>query len=119
MLRSRVVPATGLTMARPPRAIRLNKVDLPTLARPTITTIGNPPAAVASIDAHWSGDFPDCAISEAQFTELAGVGRPAFLDFHPQLQEDVTAENLFDLEARARPDFLELAAAGADYHALV
>jgi hypothetical protein len=46
MFRSRVVPAIGLTIARPCRTIRLNSVDLPTFARPTNTTTGNPFAAV-------------------------------------------------------------------------
>ena len=37
---SRVVPATGVTMARRVSVIRLNRVDLPTLGRPTSTTVG-------------------------------------------------------------------------------
>ena len=37
---SRVVPGTGVTMARRVRVIRLNSVDLPTLGRPINTTSG-------------------------------------------------------------------------------
>src|SRR5688572_16286702 len=37
---SRVVPAMGVTMARLERVKRLNKVDFPTLGRPTSTTEG-------------------------------------------------------------------------------
>ena len=37
---SRVVPGTGVTMARRDAVIRLNSVDLPTFGRPTSTTTG-------------------------------------------------------------------------------
>jgi hypothetical protein len=37
---SRVVPATGATIARRVPVMRLNKVDLPTFGRPTRTTDG-------------------------------------------------------------------------------
>src|SRR4051812_7695702 len=37
---SRVVPGMGVTMARLVRVRRLNKVDFPTLGRPTSTTAG-------------------------------------------------------------------------------
>jgi hypothetical protein len=46
MFRSRVVPAIGLTIARPRRTIRLKSVDLPTFTRPTSTTTGKPFAAI-------------------------------------------------------------------------
>ena len=39
---SRVVPATGVTMARLEPVMRLNSVDFPTLGRPTTTTFGMP-----------------------------------------------------------------------------
>src|SRR5262249_41252820 len=39
---SRVVPATGVTMARRLPVMRLNRVDLPTFGRPTSTTVGPP-----------------------------------------------------------------------------
>ena len=38
---SRVVPAIGVTMARRVSVMRLNSVDLPTLGRPTSTTVGS------------------------------------------------------------------------------
>ena len=38
---SRVVPATGATIARREPEIRLKSVDLPTLGRPTSATVGN------------------------------------------------------------------------------
>src|SRR5262245_51462968 len=40
---SRVVPATGVTMARRVLVIRLKSVDFPTFGRPTSTTVGTPP----------------------------------------------------------------------------
>src|SRR4051812_18050376 len=40
---SRVVPGTGVTMARRVSVIRLKRVDFPTLGRPTSTTVGSPP----------------------------------------------------------------------------
>jgi hypothetical protein len=41
---SRVVPATGVTIARRVLVMRLKSVDLPTLGRPTSTTVGAPEA---------------------------------------------------------------------------
>ena len=38
-MRSRVMPGSSPTMARRPPVMRLNKVDFPTLGRPTITTV--------------------------------------------------------------------------------
>ena len=37
---SRVVPAIAVTMARRESVMRLKSVDLPTLGRPTSTTVG-------------------------------------------------------------------------------
>src|SRR6185436_2635905 len=46
---SRVVPATGATIARLVSVIRLNRVDLPTLGRPTSTTVGIAPERLADM----------------------------------------------------------------------
>ena len=43
---SRVVPATGATIARRVSVMRLNSVDFPTLGRPTSTTVGAAPEAL-------------------------------------------------------------------------
>src|SRR5687767_9734811 len=40
---SRVVPATGATIARRVSVMRLNRVDFPTFGRPTSTTVGRVP----------------------------------------------------------------------------
>ena len=48
---SRVVPAIGATIARRDPAIRLKRVDFPTLGRPTSTTDGD---FLAIIEGHTS-----------------------------------------------------------------
>src|SRR5437763_1539819 len=51
---SRVVPATAATIARRVPVIRLNSVDLPTLGRPTSTTVGTDPDRL--------GGMSECAV---------------------------------------------------------
>ena len=49
---SRVVPAIGATIARREPMMRLNRVDFPTLGRPTSTTDGNFGGILSDIDDH-------------------------------------------------------------------
>src|SRR5579863_9356272 len=119
MLRSRVVPAIELTMARPRPARRLNRVDLPTLARPTRTTVGNPSADAASMVARWGADLAVRAISEAQLLELARVAGPAAFDLDAQFEKDAAIQHLFEFETGAGADLLEFETSGANYHALL
>src|SRR5437879_245010 len=118
-LRSRVVPAIELTIARPRPARRLNSVDLPTLARPTSTTVGSPSAAAASSFSRWSADLELRAISEAQLLELARVAGPAAFDPHPQFQKDAPSEDLLEFDTRGSADFFELQTARANHHSFV
>src|SRR5579872_2162431 len=112
-LRSRVVPAMGLTIARRPRAIRLKRVDLPALARPTSTATGVPSGSAVSAPAR-AARFATDFISEAQLRNLARTARPVLFHLDQQLQEDPRAEHLFEFDARGRADLFELAAARPD-----
>src|SRR5271156_6887950 len=98
--------------------MRLNSVDLPALARPTSTTTGTPSGSAASAPTRpaW---FAAGFISEPQLRDLARAARPVLLDLDQQLQEDMRAEHLFELEPCRRADLLELAAARSDQHPLM
>src|SRR5690348_6106203 len=107
----------GLTIARRPRTRRLNSVDLPALARPTSTTTGAPsgkPARAPVRPASAAG-----FISQPQLRDFPRVLRPVFFDFHQQLQKYSRAERLLELQARRRPDLLQLASARPNQHPLV
>ncbi len=56
-LRSRVTPGSSCTMAMRARASRLKSVDLPTLGRPTIATMGVPlsPPGMEAVRARGAG----------------------------------------------------------------
>jgi len=47
--RSRVMPGSSPTIARREPTMRLNSVDLPTLGRPTMASVGTPAAVVARV----------------------------------------------------------------------
>src|SRR5260370_8926819 len=117
ILRSRVVPATGLRIARVWPTMRLNNVDLPTFARPTSTTTASPSAAAAR-DPFDSGPdvFKSRRISESQLLELARVGGPSPFHLDVRFEEDAPAENLLEFEPGAGADLLELRASRPDYH---
>src|SRR5208282_2346613 len=118
--RSRVVPGIELVMARAPAAMRLNSVDLPALTRPASTTVGNPCASAAEIAPGRESDFAARGIDlQSHFLELARIAGPVAIDLHQQLEENLPAEDLFELDARGGADFLEHAAAGADHDSLV
>src|SRR5579875_496091 len=117
--KSRVVPATGLTIARRRRTIRLNSVDLPTLARPTKTTTGSPAAACATISEDRSANLPRRAISEAQLLEPARIACPSFFNLYMKFKKNPTSQHLLEFQARGRADRLQLTASRADHHALV
>src|SRR5260370_13435315 len=120
MFKSRVVPATGLTIARVWPTMRLNNVDLPTFARPTSTTTASPSAAAAR-DPFDSGPdvFKSRRISESQLLELARVGGPSPFHLDVRFEEDAPAENLLEFDPGAGADLLELRASRPDYHAFV
>src|SRR6266852_769020 len=120
IFKSRVVPATGLTIARVWPTMRLNNVDLPTFARPTSTTTASPSAAAARDPFESCDDvFNSRRISESQLLELARVGGPPPFHLDVRFEEDAPAENLLEFEPGAGTDQLELRASRPDYHAFV
>src|SRR5919106_2956475 len=88
-MRSRVTPGVSSTIARRRPVIRLKRVDLPTLGRPTMATVGGAASLIAELP------------------QAARVAGPVALHPDEELEEDPAAEEALEAGPRGRADRLD------------